>query len=122
LEQKEEDVGNEFLEMSMVLKKIAFPGPEPKLLECEVSNEGQRVPQRQGGMCQAGDFPTTSGALKKIFMVSTVVSCCFCSAFICHLLLTVSLFFEGKSFTLYLQFMWTKRVEFILWLQGSVTT
>lgn len=57
LEEKGEDTGSEQLVMLIALKRISFPRQEFKILDHEVTGKGQSLPQRQGRMCLAGNFP-----------------------------------------------------------------
>lgn len=62
LEEKGEDVGSNQLVMSMVLKRIAFPGLEPKMSAREAL--ASRVFSAQGRLHVSGRLTVSKGILK----------------------------------------------------------
>lgn len=97
LEEKGEDIGSEQLVMLMVLKRISFPGQEPKKLELRLlAKDGEHHKDREECVWQE-IFQWHLRALTKIVRGCIVDSCCFCLLSIhCHLLFTASLSLKGN--------------------------
>lgn len=102
LEDKEEDMGSEQLVMSMVLKKISFPGQEantgPLAIKLEKNAFGRRYPNG------------IKGHRKKVVMGCGADTCCF-GLFGIHLPSSFNSLFilEGKPSVFFSWSMWPKR-------------
>lgn len=67
VEDEGEETGSQQLVLLMVLKKIPFPGQELEILGYEATGKGQGLPQWQGRMCLAEDFPMASKGIESLW-------------------------------------------------------